>query len=241
MEKKFLSISEAAEYLGISDQTLRRWDKDGTFPPTFVSSGGHRHYSLAQLERQTKGLFQIAKDWATAKEAYLPPEEYFCPTIEKFKTRLERMALEMNSSETLKEVGSLASSAAGEIGNNSFEHNIGNWPDVKGAFFAYDLGKRIIVLADRGRGVRTTLLETRPELKDDKEALLVAFTQMISGRAPEHRGNGLKYVKNAVTKFGFHLTYQSGDAKLEIKKSDSDLAISTADASVRGCLVALEF
>lgn len=242
MEKKLLSISEAAEYLGISEQTLRRWDKDGTFPPSFISEGGHRHYSLAQLERRTKGLFQMAKDWATAKDPYLPPEEYFCLTIEKFKTRLERMALEMNRAETLKNVGPLASTAAGEIGNNSFDHNLGNWPDVMGIFFAYDLWKRIVVLADRGRGVRMTLLEIRPNIKDDKEAVLVAFTQVLSGRAPEHRGNGLKYVKDAVVKSGFHLKYQTGNAELEIKKADhAPLSITTADIPVRGCLVSLEF
>lgn len=151
------------------------------------------------------------------------------------------MAREMEGIAAIKDVGPLVSSAAGEIGNNSFDHNLGNWPDLKGAFFAYDLGKKVVVLADRGRGVLTTLRNTRPELKDDAEALRVAFTEVLTGRAPEHRGNGLKYVKNAVTKFGFGLRFQSGDAVLEIKPGEKNFVIAPADVPFRGCLVLLEF
>jgi predicted site-specific integrase-resolvase len=45
-----LSIGNAAALLGISVSTLRRWETDGYFHPTFRTAGGHRRYDLAQLE-----------------------------------------------------------------------------------------------------------------------------------------------------------------------------------------------
>ena len=55
--------------------------------------------------------------------------------------------------------------------------------------------KRYIVLADRGLGILETLKQVRPTLKTHIEAVNVAFTEILSGRAPEKRGNGLKFVR----------------------------------------------
>jgi putative resolvase len=44
-----LSISEAANLLGVCSKTLRRWDRAGFFPPAFRTLGNHRRYSLAQI------------------------------------------------------------------------------------------------------------------------------------------------------------------------------------------------
>jgi excisionase family DNA binding protein len=239
--KQYLSIGQAAEYLGISEQTLRRWDADGSFKASFVSPGGHRFYSLADLAKQTKGIYQIAKEWAMSAEATEPLETFYCSSIEKFKTRLERMAREMEGREALRDIGPVVASVAGEIGNNSFDHNIGNWPDVPGAFFAYDLGKRTIALADRGRGVLSTLRATKPDLGDDASALRVAFTEVVTGRAPEHRGNGLKYVRKAVTRFKLRLLFQSGDSEVELKDGNDAIDPAQSANRVRGSLTLLEF
>ncbi len=99
-----------------------------------------------------------------------------------------------------KPLFSLLTSVSGEIGNNSYDHNLGQWPDMSGIFFGYDLNKKQIVLADRGLGILQTLKRVRVELKDHESALKVAFTEIISGRKPEARGNGLKYVKNVISK-----------------------------------------
>ncbi len=88
----------------------------------------------------------------------------------------------------MPELFSLLVSVAGEIGNNSFDHNLGLWPDTPGVFFGYDLNKKQIVLADRGVGVLKTLKRVRPGLARDADALEVAFTEVISGRAPERQG-----------------------------------------------------
>jgi len=46
---RFVKIGKAAEILGISIQTLRRWEVDGTLKPCKRSQGGTRYYDLKQL------------------------------------------------------------------------------------------------------------------------------------------------------------------------------------------------
>lgn len=241
IDQNLISIRKAASYLGITEVTLRRWHNNGTFKATFVSPGGHRYYSLADLAKKTKGIFRVAQEWASAVSPFVPEHDFYCATSDRFKSRHERMTHEMDTNPSLQQTASLISSAAGEIGNNSYDHNLGNWPDITGIFFAYDLGKRVIVLADRGVGVLATLLRVRPELKSHKEALRVAFTEFITGRAPEHRGNGLKYVTAALMKSGADLRFQSGDSVLEIKRGQSVLTMKTADIPIRGSLALIEY
>ena len=45
---RLLTISQAAEMLGVSIITLRRWEQSGKIQPTYTS-GGHRRYLLCQL------------------------------------------------------------------------------------------------------------------------------------------------------------------------------------------------
>lgn len=239
--QKLVSIKDAARYLGVSSATLRRWHNDGTFKATFLSPGGHRHYSFSDLDKKTKGLFRLAQEWAEAEQPFLPEPDFYCSTSDRFKTRLEKMAHEIDAHPSWQKFGSLISSAAGEIGNNSFDHNLGNWPDIAGVFFAYDLGKRTIVLADRGVGVLTTLRLVRPKLKTDADALHTAFTEIVTSRTAEHRGNGLKYVTEALINAGADLVFRSGDAMLEIGRGKSGLKITKTDVAVRGSLSLIEF
>lgn len=241
LPKQYYSIGQAAEYLGVSQQTLRRWHEDGSFKPTFVSEGGHRFYSVADLEKHAKGLWRLATEWASSATPFEPQREFYCPNKDVFKARLERMATEIDSRPALKDLGPIVTSVAGEIGNNSFDHNIGNWPDVLGAFFAYDLGKRVIVLADRGQGILTTLRRAKSDLKDDEDALRVAFTEFITGRTPEHRGNGLKFVRGMVTDNDLELTFQAGAAMLRLKKGDQEINVVPAPEPIRGCLSLIKF
>jgi predicted site-specific integrase-resolvase len=55
---RFLKIGEAAKILGVSIQTLRRWEKMGTLVVDRKSSGGTRYYSLNTL----LGLKKIEND-----------------------------------------------------------------------------------------------------------------------------------------------------------------------------------
>jgi len=140
-----------------------------------------------------------------------------------------------------KNLPSLLTSIAGEIGNNSFNHNLGQWLDIPGIFFGYDLNKKQIILADRGVGILKTLKRVKPELKNHKEALLTAFTEIISGRKPEVRGNGLKYVRKIISKYPISLTFQTGDAKLILRGGNQNINIENASDNIKGCLALITY
>jgi putative resolvase len=46
---KFLSIQDAAKHLGISPQTLRRWENKKKIAPSHRTQGGQRRYAITQL------------------------------------------------------------------------------------------------------------------------------------------------------------------------------------------------
>ncbi|CEK18591.1 predicted transcriptional regulator [Chthonomonas calidirosea] len=47
MSRKMVSIHEAAEFLGVAAQTLRRWEREGKLLPDERTSGGRRRDDLA--------------------------------------------------------------------------------------------------------------------------------------------------------------------------------------------------
>ena len=55
-----------------------------------------------------------------------------------------------------------------------------------------------------------------PELSSDSEAIKTAFAKRISGRMPENRGNGLKFVLKNIQEKSWDLYYHSGKAICEI-------------------------
>ena len=110
-----------------------------------------------------------------------------------------------------------------------------------GIFFAWNLDKGIIVLADRGQGILSTLKRVKVDLTNHQDALRIAFTQVISGRAPEYRGNGLKFVKDVIIANKISLFFQTGDAWLKIQKNDSDINIKKSAINFHGCLAAIKF
>ncbi len=46
---KFLSIKQAADQLGVSTQTMRRWEQKGKIQPALRTQGGQRRYDIAKL------------------------------------------------------------------------------------------------------------------------------------------------------------------------------------------------
>jgi hypothetical protein len=229
--------------LGVSLDTLRRWDKNGKLVSERKGLSGHRYYSREKIEDflSKQDVFLLAKKWALKNKATEPSEIFYCQNSYIFQGRLSRLESELAKTPGLALSFSILSAITGEIGNNSFDHNLGNWPDLPGIFFGYNMEKRKIVLADRGRGVLETLRAVRPGLADDAAALQTAFTEIISGRAPESRGNGLKFVRRALEKNPFSLFFQSGGAILEIKKAKPDFVIKKAKKNFHGCLVLIKF
>ncbi len=49
MSRTLVSIQEAATFLGVSAQTLRRWEREGKLIPDERTQGGRRRYDLARL------------------------------------------------------------------------------------------------------------------------------------------------------------------------------------------------
>ena len=86
-----------------------------------------------------------------------------------------------------------------------------------------------------------TLKKVKPELNNHLGALKTAFTEIISGRSPESRGNGLKYVREVITNNDIDLFFQTGNAKLKIKKGDSNLNIKKSSISFHGCIALIQF
>jgi anti-sigma regulatory factor (Ser/Thr protein kinase) len=186
-------------------------------------------------------LEKLAYEWlhADADQADVQSEHY-CRTRDVFQNRSEKMLADLlRKSGISEDQAYIISAIAGEIGNNSFDHNVGNWPDIMGIFFTYFFveNKLRIILADRGQGVLATLRRVKPELADDVEALKVAFTQKISGRAPENRGNGLKFVKTGVQNSHFHLVFISGSAQADLNETAEFQKWQSAP--IRGCLAIL--
>jgi len=245
MESKLFTISQAAEMLGVSIQTLRRWDNSHKLRPIRKKKTGNRYYRKDDINEfiksNSKDLFSLAKSWVVSESEIKLPSIFYCQDISVFQARLSRLERDLGEIQRLKKMYPLISAITGEIGNNSFDHNLGNWPDTLGIFFAYNLSKGKVILADRGQGILKTLKRVKPELSTHQDALRVAFTEIISGRAPEYRGNGLKFVRNVIAANQISLFFQTGDAQLRIAENSPDLKIGKSNICLRGCLVSIKF
>jgi len=241
-----VSIGQAAKLLGVNPATLRRWEEEGLIQSHRAGLKYHRRYYesdvwklMAKRPIQNIDITKLGQYWATQPVAPRIPSEYYCETSDQFAARFGRLATDLKRM-LGENFSSLVGVIAGEIGDNSFAHNIGNWPDTPGVLFAPHLARRQIVLADRGQGVRATLQPSVPSIASDREALTVAFTKKVSGRAGEARGKGLKLVRQIVASYPIRLTFQSGKAQLILEPHSSKINISPAPY-LRGCLAIIDF
>ena len=154
--------------------------------------------------------------------------DFFCTTRDVFQARLDSFTFNTNFY--------LLAAIIGEIGNNTFDHN---WEyeksHMRGVYFSQK--DDYIVLADFGRGIKSSLSSVR-KCSSDLEAVRTAFTEQISGRAPEQRGNGLKFVKESVLNKNWYLYFQSGKAVCLINKCSVNF--SEVNFSFDGCLAVIK-
>lgn len=69
MESKYISIKKAAKTLGVSEDTLRRWDREGKLAAS-RTEGGHRRYDISALRPETvhkANPFEVRKTIAYAR------------------------------------------------------------------------------------------------------------------------------------------------------------------------------
>lgn len=154
-----------------------------------------------------------------------------CENRDIFQARLDNLYKQISNP--------LLIAVCGEIGNNAFDHNLGNWRDVSGLFFNPIIDYKTFIFADRGQGIKKTLSKIIPLIKNDLEAIETAFTKVISGRSPEQRGNGLKFVASAVKNNNWELFFQSGNGIAEIK--NSNLTFSKSSTHINGCLAVIKY
>lgn len=237
---KLLSIGQTARLLGVSVDTLRRWDSAGRLQSIRSGPRGHRFYNRADIDQYIQDIDTVAYNWASSISPAVPNPDVYCQTRDIFQARLEKFQSGLSRIAPIETV-SLITAIAGEIGNNSFDHNLGNWPDIPGIFFSYAIRNRKVVLADRGQGILTTLKRVRPELTNSSEAVKMAFTEKVSGRYPETRGNGLKFVRSIIVKNPFSLRFQTGNAQLYLKKDDVGLNIQQTETIIKGCSALISF
>jgi hypothetical protein len=159
-------------------------------------------------------------------------DEYFSKTRDVFTGRMQSYIMETNKY--------LEAAIIGEIGNNTFDHNfIFEKKFPWGVYFNLSYKQKYIVLADYGMGVRRSLLSVLPSIGSDLEAVKLAFTKRISGRSPEQRGNGLKFVSETIQQNHWHLYFQSGSGTCSIDRYKIEFSEKTP--LVTGCLAILDF
>lgn len=187
-----------------------------------------------------------AHAWVTSASPENPPQNFYCQTRDVAQARVETVRSELLTLGWGASTAAIIAAVLGELTSNAFDHNIGKWPDVPGCWFETmpDSNRFTAVIADRGQGVRSSLERVRPGI-DDVEALRIAFTEHVTGRAPEKRGNGLKFVMNALKEFDtVAFTFHSGDAKLTFhaksELSQADFEITGGQPSLRGVVIRLE-
>ena len=190
-----------------------------------------------QYNNMEKNIFsKKILNWATASEPEAIKSDWLCPTRDVFQARSDRLLNELKNTND-QNLAFIMAAIVGEIGNNSLDHNLGNWRDVMGLLFFADIQNRKIYLADRGQGVLSSLKRVRPDITNHEQALKIAFTDIISGRAPEQRGNGLKYVAKNVKSQKLWLEYYSGDYQCEIKNGEMAIKPSTIFVSGTLCII----
>lgn len=155
----------------------------------------------------------------------------FCLTRDVFQARVDSYVLRTNRY--------LESAIIGEIGNNTFDHN---WDyaegHLRGTYLNLDGFENVVILADFGRGIRNSLEKVYKTFSDE-EAVKIAFTKQISGRAPEQRGNGLKFVLENVKNKNWSLYFQSGSGCCII--NNGDVMFKNCNFKVIGCISILVF
>lgn len=184
--------SDLASQIGISPQAVHRHLKSLVSSGILESRGAPptTAYVLADVPDFSQGL-----NWFSAKTAKSVPD--VCETRDQFAARLARF----KQYDLTYETQALIISTSGEIGNNSFDHNIGQWKDIPGCWFEIQKTRNRlwVLIADRGQGIYHSIFRVMPNLRDEASAVKRVFEEHISGRAPEKRGNGLKFVKKSIT------------------------------------------
>jgi hypothetical protein len=204
--------SELRQTLNVSAQAIHRHLRSLVQQELIEAKGSmpFTQYALAGIPD-----LEAVSAWLNAKTLTKNPP-LVCETREILTAKLSHLRTFVRNG-LPENILPLVISTAGEIGNNSFDHNLGQWHDVPGCWFESQVTGRYlsICIADRGQGIFKSLIRVHPEIADEQAAIKAAFETIISGRAPEQRGNGLKYVKRNLSNTpGSGIACISGNARI---------------------------
>jgi hypothetical protein len=157
-------------------------------------------------------------------------EPHRCPSRDQFNAKL-------NNFFVIKK-DPLLTAVCGEIGNNAFDHNPGGWDQLPGLYFNWEING-VIIFVDRGQGILNSLKKVRSALKTDEEALKTAFLERVSGRDPEKRGNGLKFVAKSIENNPWSLYFRSGNGVVLIEGQSKKFYAN--DEYIQGCLAVIKY
>lgn len=144
-----------------------------------------------------------------------------CNYRDEFDGRLSKILQMFRNFGLNSDDASLAATLVGELGNNSFDHNLGSWPtDVSGNIILAQnypkLNKIQIIVADPGVGFLGSMKAAYPELNSDLEAIKKGLSG-FTGRINEKRGNGLRLIQKwTIDNFYGTLSIQSGAGLINV-------------------------
>jgi putative resolvase len=88
-----ISIGQAAEVIGVSISTLRRWEEEELYKPDFRTKGGHRRYDLSRIEREFLNKSSSEDKRKVVAYARVPSHDQKADLIRQ-EQRLERVCAE---------------------------------------------------------------------------------------------------------------------------------------------------
>lgn len=163
---------------------------------------------------------------------------FYSETRDQSNARIAKWVFYFQSQKIARHDSILLGAILGELTNNSFDHNLGQWDKSPGCVvgFQIDQNKKILQLAigDRGQGIISSLQSTVGQKILPQDVLFKAFNERVSGRAPEKRGNGLKFVLKHITEKNNYLLcvtqnhqISSGNSQININVNDLPLNNTT--------------
>lgn len=69
--------------------------------------------------------------------------------------------------------------------------------------------------------------------------MIIAFTKTVSGRSPEKRGNGLKFVLKVVQEKGWKLEFYSGNGLFYVDRGS--FKVEKSIMQIDGCLAIISY
>lgn len=151
-------------------------------------------------------------------------EMMHCSYRDEFNARLSRFIAMFKNFGLNESDAQRATALVGELGNNVFDHNLGNWPTtISGCIIVaqhYPNTHAIeIAVGDPGVGFYGSLKGAFPDINNDIEAIKLGLAGN-TGRIGEIRGNGLKLIQQwTLQNFSGTVMIHSGDGLVIVGKS----------------------